>query len=1021
MSSLFVDTDIWLVKITLYNKSGSGSTAYSFTRDWHNSNALYSGSPETYPLLAEDPLTGGEIGRYSGVRRDTTILLHGKSDMTAKGQSFMDLLELADFQHSDVWIYYYPKSKDAAISSVDAKTLRGKLKGFDKSYDEATGIVSLIARDVWFKDKEISKPLKAANFYSLDPKWESEYGAIVFGQSTTSGEGVTIDAPYIQRDNTSIPAFAQFFAGWNFGSHSTKAFDRVLLRNQNRERNPDAWVAMDSSSTDYGDTVSSPVADPANWPRDLSRYERGIVYTPSAGAKLLTCVIAKLQNNQNARYADIADGQHFYNNSNPDFLSAGDVDFTFKCTLIADTAHTASNRVIAAQGDSASATLEWQLYFNTADDKLTFGISVDGSTIAVSVKWGTALTTGVEYDVVVQHDSAGNQLGIFVNAGTVVTQATGASVMTRRNGPFHIGSNVSTIPGFDGKMFAVGYWSRLITGVGFEVTTLYNSGQSLLFSELSDTMRDRLRCFWDMGEPYGMREDASGSADLMPATNNNAVSPQIPYSTGARTVTLATSKGDLSVEIYHAETRDSGVSYAPIGGAIRKFSIDLTYAPLTGSGSDCFFIPDPVVLAPNVVYLIQLSFSNDTTNVYFVRCWYDSNAGSVHYAIDKRRDDQNWSKQTDVRLDLRLGFASHSSSPATNTVDGTNYYTYSQLNAKAVNAFWDSGNQKYLTNDVDLKLGVKGLADDGSGTYTGVASAVIENPSDIIRFGLMHATFGLGLTSSDVNTTALSSVRSSLSALGITHKIVIDRETFLEEFILEIARQSRTIFYKERQGKLSLKFPTTARAAIDYTLTEADMRGDFILDSVTDNDYSEVINACVQYYKPDTLNLPDDPAVIRRDVREKLSGKLELSSATSTAGDTFRKAQALASETLYGRREMSESLDHFDSASIAQIVQNYNFDRYNVPQTRFRFRIPMRDWYNVADFFTNIRAIHTGISEADGTSIEGSAHTTGTGLTVYDEGIPGFVWSGGTLEGQALVFEEQGAWMSIVCETTAVF
>jgi hypothetical protein len=1110
-STLYPDLDVWLVKFTLTPKAGGSTVSYSFTRDYYPANALYSGSPETYPLLAADPQVKRSIGIYAANRQDTTIQLFGKSDMTAKGVSFKDLLQTYELQHSDVAIYYYPKPSGGPTTHSDTDNLRGKLKGTAQSYDEASGVLSITARDVWFKDKEISRKLESAMFPNLDPKWDGEYGPIAFGQSTTAGQGVVIDAPFVDSTaSTGANATSRIFAGWGFtgvSTHSTKAIDRFLARNQHVDQITDQWVQIDFPVAAYdGETVTSPVADPPNWPRDLSRYSRGVVYSPGTNdGRILTLFSTRLQKNATDRCVDIIDGQHLYNAANPDFLSYGNKDMTVGIWVNFDTRSDGSAiRIICAQGDAASGTLEWAFYFPVGDNHVNFGVSSDGVNITTSAAWGTNATTGVWFFLIGQHDSVNHAVGIQVNAGTAVTTTTtgtktianagtpgvsrsakevvtgtttvahgmhvgdaitisgvtdtafntsgtstkevlsvpssttwthedsggagtsGSGTLVwvnaphRRNGPFRIGSNVVSYPGFDGKAYLFQYWSRLITGG--DVTNLYNSGTPVSTKDISDAIAKDLRISCEMNEPYGIRRDNKGNADLTEGSNSTSLSSALGHDyISDKALTFDNAKTQVYISIYLVnDTPDAGLSYTPRGNALRKMPIDLDSQVTTSITSILIAIDPPLVLNPLGKYLITVEASNISTNSYFLRCSYDSNSGSSHYALDRRRDDQNWYIQGDVRFDWILFYAQDVGFSTTTTLDGGltySYYDFERPEHDAAPNF-----TKTLNNDLDLKLGVQGIQDDMSATYTAVAHAVIENPSDLIRFCLMNADFGLGLTSTEVDTSTLSAVRTSLSSLGITHKIVINQQTYAEDFIIDVCRQARIIFYKTRQGKLALKYPMTSHEAINYSFSEANHRGDMALDFVKDNDYSQVVNFCRQYYAPDTLNLSTDPAVIRRAEQEKLQGKLEITSSTVTSGDSLRLANAVASEALYGRRELTEPLNYFDNANTGPIkVQNYYFDRYNKLQQRFQIRIPMRDWFTTIDLFSNIRAQHTGIADANGTSIEGSAHGTGTALTVYQEGIPTVVWNGGQIEGQVLEVTEEGPWLAITCETTAIF
>lgn len=1023
-NALFPEIDVEVVKLVLTKKDGSATVTYYFAMDYWASGTIYTTNPEVLPLLAASPEVHRGVGIYAGIRYDVSIDLYAKTSMTEAGKSFGDTLDAYELHNADAQILYYSKPIGAVTTHSDNVNIRQVLKVIDVQYSDDGAMASIRCRDVPFKDKEVSKKLTSADFSNLDIKLDGEYGAIAFGQSSVAGEGVVIDAPFIYTTAPAGLAVARNFAGWNFAgvsAHSTKAVDRILLRNQHPGQVTSPYVQVNFASAG-GETVITPVVDPANWPRDLSRYARGVVVTPSANdGRILTGVGFGLQRNEFDRCADIIDGQHLYNNANPDFLSAGDVDLTVEIWVNPDLLHNAGgNRIICAQGDVASGTLEWMLGWDVADDKAFFGISVNGTTIATSVKTVAAQSASTWYQFVVQHDKTGNAVGIYVNNAAVATASTGANVMTRRNGPFHIGANIAGDLGFDGKAYMFRYWNRLITGG--DVGNLYNSGSPVFTSVVSDTIAAGMRCSIEMNEPYGLRKDAKGSADLTEGSNSTSLSQVISYGYNtAKTLSFLNEKGQAFCSVYLAQTTDGGLTYLIQGTALRRMPIDMNTQVTTTGGDALIIIDPPLVLNPGGAYLVALEGTNHDTNSYFIRTYYDSHAGSTHYALDVRRSDQNWAKQTDVRLwhDLWYGYdAGLGLSTATTlvTLQPYSYYAWER-------PVWTANSpntDKVLDNELDFKLGVKGLKDDTSGTYTGSVGAVIENGSDIIRFTYMNADFGLGLTSAVVDTATLDAVRSSLSTAGIALKIVIDRETSADQLINEICRQSRIVNYKKRNGKLALYYPAPI-SSYTAALSQAVLGGELQLAQVSDDDYSTVVNQFRQYYKPDVLNQATDPATLRKSEREKLAGLLEITATRSTSGDTYRQGLCSTSQSKYGLREMTGELSFHDSATVAQKIQNYYCDRYSTLQKRVTIKVPRRSYHNTLDLFDTVRVSHVGIAAEAGTGIPTKQHYQGTPIVTYSENVPVLKWSGGVINGQIYEVQEQGPWMILTAETVSNF
>lgn len=1117
-SVLFVDTEAEVVKLTFTRRDGSGTVDYYFGLDYWPEGRLYTGSPIVYPLLASSPRVKRGVQVFAAVKYDVEIQLFGKTDFLERGKTLADALEDYQIHDAPVALYYYARASDIGGASDDAVNLRQTVRVIDQNYNDDQGILTLRCRDTWFKNKEVSKRLSSSQFTDMNLDYDGEYGPIVFGQSTIPDQGVICDAPYIESVVASNVPTAKIFSGWTFPNHPNKAFERLLVRNQHKDQDSREWVQLalpaDPQTAVEGETVSSPVGDPSNWPRDVSRYARAKVLSPAEGqGHVLNVVEAHIDVISVSRCLDVLDGQHLYNSNNPDFLSKKDSDFTIEFWVNLEALDTTSNRIIVAQGDTASLSLEWVVYIPTAGPELRFAISSEGSEISQSVAWSSTVTTNVWYHVVCQHDSTNHRIGIYVNNGTVVTQdceatatlsnpgtpglsrddkgivtakttsahgfhkgadlvisgadnedsfdnddtvdgvedspyeirsissstqfrykdpgteedsgdgtATATDRPQRLGGPFHIGSNIATDPGLDGKMKIFRYWNRLITGV--EVAALYNSGTPVVFSGLTDALKKDLKCAYDFNEPTGIRADAAGSADLTPATTTGAVPADIGYDYSTASVDVTNSKGKMGLTIYHAESLDSGNTYNPKGSELRESFRDLTNAPLflNTTRKTPFEISPPLVMAPDANYMFVLEFSNKESDDFVIRCYYDANSGSVHYAKDLRGDKQNWAKQTDTRLDMSFYYVGDGDDAwEDGTSSGTDRYSYYHLEGRTRYVL-DGVTPAEFIQDLDFKIGVSGIRDDGSGSYTGSANAVIENPADLIRFALLNASFGVGSDPvSGVDTDSLSDVRAALAPLGLNQQIVVDRRMAAEEFILEIARQARIVFFKRRNGQLALHFPRAIDVDIDEHISQGVLQGELVFTSLADNDYSQVVNEFRQFYKPDTLNQPDNPALLRRDAREKYAGKLEITPDASTSGDTYREEICEASQALYGKREMTAALDHYDSATPAQKVQNYYLDRYSTLQRRIAFRVPRRSYYNALDLFDNIRVEHAGISATAGSAMPAKGHDGGTPVTAYLEGVPVLTWTGGVVKAQILEVEEEGPWITFVAETVSIF
>lgn len=488
--------------------------------------------------------------------------------------------------------------------------------------------------------------------------------------------------------------------------------------------------------------------------------------------------------------------------------------------------------------------------------------------------------------------------------------------------------------------------------------------------------------------------------------------------------TIATDTGVLKTSVHDAQYQPTSDTYAPIGSPLRSESKDPKAATVAAGTDQCDFMFDqPVVLSAQGNYFISQEWSNTSDVVNYAAGKYLATAGHTHYARDNSEKDRGWAKQTDIRYAYELFVIGDGDDAFEDgTASGTVRYSYYHLEGKS--AAIDTGQtRKGLTNGLEFKICVSGLADDGSGTYTGSANAVIEKPGHIIKFVLMNEDFGLGLTSDDVYTSTIATAVSTIDAAytnGLQMQIVINKETDAEGLILEICRQARMIFYKTRDGKLALHAPVV-HTTVNAEFSEARDRADLDLVSVADNAYGQVINEFHQFYQLDPINQPNDAAFLRRNPNEKLANELYITPDGSTSGDGYHSALCSASQTLYGRREHADPLTFYDSPTYAQPVQNYYCARYAKLQRRAKVRVPRRDWFESLDVFSAIRVVHTGIPDALGTTLKGKAHDTGTPYPAYDEGVPTLIWAGGTLEGQVVEVEESGQWMSLTIETISNF
>ncbi len=150
-------------------------------------------------------------------------------------------------------------------------------------------------------------------------------------------------------------------------------------------------------------------------------------------------------------------------------LSLGaDSDFTIACWIYLDSKATHMH-IIAKR--NAAAAIEYMLFYDTGADRFYFYIT--GTNIAATTIGSPATATW--YFVVMWHDKTANTVNIQVNNGTA-DSAAWAGGTSDGDAAFRIGAYDGG-QYFNGRVDAVGFWSRVLTAD--ERATLYNGGSGL--------------------------------------------------------------------------------------------------------------------------------------------------------------------------------------------------------------------------------------------------------------------------------------------------------------------------------------------------------------------------------------------------------------------------------------------------------------------------------------------------------------------------------------------------------------
>jgi hypothetical protein len=177
-----------------------------------------------------------------------------------------------------------------------------------------------------------------------------------------------------------------------------------------------------------------------------------------------------------ARDFERGSSQHFSLADNAD-LSTGDIDFTIAAWVQLESKPGGNMSVVQK---TTNLSGEYFFFHEASSDRFkleVYGAGGFGSVGAVTANNLGAPSLATWYFVVAWHDSANNEVGISVNAGTPDTAAHSAGVLDGA-GAFELsGFTFGTF--WDGLIDEVGFWKRVLTAD--ERTELYNGGDGLAY------------------------------------------------------------------------------------------------------------------------------------------------------------------------------------------------------------------------------------------------------------------------------------------------------------------------------------------------------------------------------------------------------------------------------------------------------------------------------------------------------------------------------------------------------------
>lgn len=173
-----------------------------------------------------------------------------------------------------------------------------------------------------------------------------------------------------------------------------------------------------------------------------------------------------------------ADNTEYFTRNDNASLSVSDIDFTLEIWINIESLGTFR---FPLSKDDTSSSREYGFYYDTAaGGTMKFYVSADGSALVEVGSNLGAPNTATEYQFVMWHDAANNQIAIRHNDVSTNTQAHSAGVFDG-TAPFQIGAVNGAFP-FDGLIRRVRLWKKVLSAG--EITWLYNSGNGRSYSDI---------------------------------------------------------------------------------------------------------------------------------------------------------------------------------------------------------------------------------------------------------------------------------------------------------------------------------------------------------------------------------------------------------------------------------------------------------------------------------------------------------------------------------------------------------
>ncbi len=192
-------------------------------------------------------------------------------------------------------------------------------------------------------------------------------------------------------------------------------------------------------------------------------------------------------------------------------LQAGAGDWTW-CGWVTFS-DVSQNQCIASKGNAAGNNYEWGLILVGGAPWLFYEDPPNNNTDLA--QWGSSLSNGTQYFVVVQHDSGAGKISVNVNNSTAVLTTTTVTAAVG-TGDFRLGAFTENLSyqlgaGASGASLRACGWAKSAISPT-DLTALYNSGTPLLWSQLSGHLQGLFTSYWNLYDDA--TTDSAGSNTL---------------------------------------------------------------------------------------------------------------------------------------------------------------------------------------------------------------------------------------------------------------------------------------------------------------------------------------------------------------------------------------------------------------------------------------------------------------------------------------------------------------------------